>query len=367
MRDSRCTPINPLCRTFNISNGNCLSCFPGYFLANGSCLVGSNPDSDVNCKLRDPTGKCLQCYAGFYISANTTCMTSNPLCKTLNFTNGACLTCYSGFVLQAGNCVVSSSDNSDPNCVTFVGTACAQCYTGFFVQEGTCRRINVLCRTYNSSNGFCLSCYPGYTLSSGQCVIPRSFTLSVQDPYCLQRRESACVQCSSGYFPLAGVCQIVNPLCRTSNSLGSCTSCYSGYVIQDGNCVIVQQVNIPYCQAIVNGYCQRCIHGYYVQSPLQCSPVSILCVTYDQNTGSCLSCITGYFLQVGQCIYPAMGFDQNCMNYDVSAYCSQCRPGFYLLNYVCARIDPFCVNFDTATSTCSRCGGGRTPNGAACA
>jgi len=167
MKGTLCTPINPLCRTFNISTGNCLSCYPGYYLSTGACLVGTNPNSDVNCKLRDLAGKCLQCYSGYYLSGNATCMASNSLCKTLDFSNGACITCYSGYVLQGGNCVVSSSDNSDPNCVTFMGTVCSECYTGFFVQSGTCKRINVLCRTYNSSSGLCLSCYPGYTLSRG--------------------------------------------------------------------------------------------------------------------------------------------------------------------------------------------------------
>jgi hypothetical protein len=167
------------------------------------------------------------------------------------------------------------------------------------VRAGVCARINILCRTHNSSNGFCLSCYPGYTISNGQCVIPRAFALSVQDPYCLQRSGTSCIQCSSGYFPLSGVCQNVNPLCRTIGQGGSCTSCYNGYFLQNGMCVIVQAVNIPFCQTIVNGYCQKCIQGYYVQTALQCSPVSILCSTYDQNTGNCLSCIAGYFLQVG--------------------------------------------------------------------
>ena len=56
--------------------------------------------------------------------------------------------------------------------------------------------------------------------------------------------------------------------------------------------------------------------GYYKETPQSCSPVSILCKTYDQNTGYCLSCIYGYFLQVGQCVYPSMGFDSNCISYD---------------------------------------------------
>jgi hypothetical protein len=128
----------------------------------------------------------------------------------------------------------------------------------------------------------------------------------------------------------------------------------------------VQELSIPFCQLISGIACQRCIQGYYTQTPQLCSPVSILCSTYDQNTGNCLSCISGYFLQVGQCIFPSMGFDQNCMNYDVSAYCTSCKPGYYLLNYVCSKIDPFCVSFNYSSLSCSSCGGGKTASGAGC-
>jgi hypothetical protein len=117
MKGTLCTPINSLCKTYNTTTGNCLSCYPGYYLLNGSCLVGPRPTTDANCKLWNDSGKCLQCYSGYFLSANTTCMVSNPLCKTLDISNGACLTCYTGFSLVTGNCVVSSSDNSDPNCV----------------------------------------------------------------------------------------------------------------------------------------------------------------------------------------------------------------------------------------------------------
>jgi proprotein convertase subtilisin/kexin type 5 len=264
MKGTICTPINPLCKTYNTTTGNCLSCYPGYYLLNGNCFVGVNPvTDDVNCKLRDSTGKCLQCYSSYYISANATCKMANPLCKTLDFTTGDCLTCYNGYSIQSGNCVVSSANNSDPNCIKVIAGVCSECYTGFFVGGGVCTRINVLCKTSNSSNGWCLSCYPGYTLSNGQCVIPPSFTLSVQDPYCIQRSGSTCTQCSTGYFPLSGVCQIVNPLCRTVDKSGNCTSCYNGYIIQSGNCVVVQDLTIPFCQIIGNGICQKCNQGYY--------------------------------------------------------------------------------------------------------
>ena len=51
-------------------------------------------------------------------------------------------------------------------------------------------------------------------------------------------------------------------------------------------------------------------------------------------------------------MFPAMGFDANCMGYDTSAFCKSCNPGYYLLNYLCAKIDPYCVDFDEEENEC---------------
>lgn len=98
------------------------------------------------------------------------------------------------------------------------------------------------------------------------------------------------------------------------------------------------------------------MQGYFRSSPKVCSPASILCFTYDQNTGACLSCRGGYFLQAGACVYPSMGIDQNCISYDASAYCSQCKPGYFLNNYLCKQVDPNCVKFDYQANSCKECG-----------
>mgnify|MGYP002375392763 FL=1 len=112
--------------------------------------------------------------------------------------------------------------------------------------------------------------------------------------------------------------------------------------------------------------CKQCMQGYYNAAPNICGAVSILCNTYDQNTGACLSCRAGYFLQSGSCVYPAMGFDSNCLSYDASAYCGTCKPGYYLLNYICTKIDPNCVNFDSVGMQCLACGNGKTTKGSGC-
>lgn len=55
--------------------------------------------------------------------------------------------------------------------------------------------MNVLCKSSNVVTGECLSCYPGYVVSKGDCVIPQQSS-STSDPYCLEYQGSVCKKCS---------------------------------------------------------------------------------------------------------------------------------------------------------------------------
>jgi len=63
-------------------------------------------------------------------------------------------------------------------------------------------------------------------------------------------------------------------------------------------CIVERSLDIPHCFIVAGDKCQECINGYYVKNNV-CSPVSILCSTYDLRNGYCTSCIPGYFLQDG--------------------------------------------------------------------
>lgn len=101
---------------------------------------------------------------------------------------------------------------------------------------------------------------------------------------------------------------------------GLCTSCYTGYSLIAGNCIVAAVVNIPYCSNVVGNQCTSCINGFFVENGA-CSLVNILCGTYDANSGNCLSCIRGYVFQSGICILPSLGIDPNCKHY-TNSYCS---------------------------------------------
>jgi hypothetical protein len=172
-----CIPVNPLCKS-NDATGACTSCFPGYSLSAGSCGIAGN--SDPNCQTRDSNGICSSCYSGFYLNLTSgKCAGLNPLCKTSNTTNGNCLSCYPGYALSNGLCGVSFKD---PNCQEYdANNNCIKCASKYFLNttSGSCQPVSPLCQTSNSLSGVCLSCYQGYILQAGQCIIGTSSTTDV--------------------------------------------------------------------------------------------------------------------------------------------------------------------------------------------
>lgn len=153
-------PVNPGCRTYS-SDGNCTSCFQGYSVNAGLCVVALN--TDPNCKNSADSG-CLECYVGyFYSSADKICKRLNPLCRTSNLVTGACLTCYQGYKVNnlSGNCEIFFQD---PNCPEFKDNLCVRCLDRYYLKSGACAAVNPLCKDYSAADGACQSCYPGYSI-----------------------------------------------------------------------------------------------------------------------------------------------------------------------------------------------------------
>ena len=56
------------------------------------------------------------------------------------------------------------------NCVEFEGDQCLKCFNMFYVKDNTCQEVDPLCKTFDSSNGQCTTCYSLFTLRGGECV-----------------------------------------------------------------------------------------------------------------------------------------------------------------------------------------------------
>lgn len=181
LRNGTCNPVNTLCKTSNASSGECLSCYTGYSLKNGKCLTTY---ADPNCAKYDQEGVCANCSAKYYMRDGL-CTRVSPLCKTYNIGTGVCLTCYPGYYLAGGACWAGNDPNLDANCnLRSLTGACLQCIASYYLADnGYCKAANPLCRTFNNSNGDCLSCYKGYVIKEKTCALESSGST---DPNCLK-------------------------------------------------------------------------------------------------------------------------------------------------------------------------------------
>lgn len=131
------------------------------------------------------------------------------------------------------------------------------------------------------------------------------------------------------------ICVPVSDQCATHDQAGYCTSCYKGYALQYGKCVLaaVQKVNDAGCATWdwESQCCLKCSVRYYFNSQRKCVPVSDSCQTYNESSGACTSCYSGYVLNGGEC---QMG-NSLCKCSDSNGACTECYQGYLLNNGNC--------------------------------
>jgi proprotein convertase subtilisin/kexin type 5 len=183
-----------------------------------------------------------------------------------------CTSCFNGYVLASGSCIFSPLNSAlppDAGCAlwNWSNQTCVACSHFWFFKNGVCTPVSDLCKTYDNVIGVCLTCYLGYDLVNGNCVI--STTNSKSDIGCANWNwtSQVCLSCSPYWVLVNGACHSVSPYCKTYDSTGICTSCFTGYSLSNGTC----------------------------------SAVLTLCRTQDSN-GICLTCYNGYALYQGQCV-----------------------------------------------------------------
>ena len=285
---STCSPVNPLCDAYDMSNGLCITCVQGYAIQNNTCL--SFTDINPQCLQFDSNGVCLNCSSGYYIGTNSICTLVSLLCNGYDMSNGLCITCVQGYAIQNDTCL--SFTDINPQCLSFDNSGvCLNCSSGYYI--GTiCSPVNPLCNTYDMSNGQCITCVQGYAIQNNTCL---SFTDI--NPQCLSFDNSGvCLNCSSGYYiGISSICSPVNPLCNAYDmSNGQCITCVQGYAIQNNTCLSFTDINPQCLQFDNNGVCLNCSSDYYIGPNSICISVSPLCNAYDMSNGLCITCIQGY-------------------------------------------------------------------------
>jgi hypothetical protein len=95
---------------------------------------------------------------------------------------------------------------------------------------------DVGCATWDWKNQVCLACSNRFVFNGQQKCVP------VSDNCQIWNANGACTGCYSGYILNAGQCVLGNSLCQVSDSNGACTTCYSGYILDNGNCVPISSL-----------------------------------------------------------------------------------------------------------------------------
>ena len=87
---------------------------------------------------------------------------------------------------------------------------------------------------------------------------------------CAQWLEGVCVKCvPRGYIDFEGNCALVSDSCNTFDIFsGDCTSCYGGFVLKDGKCILDETRLQSNCASfdVTNKICTRCYNGSFLNT-----------------------------------------------------------------------------------------------------
>lgn len=225
----RCESIDPLCASYDLKSGACQRCYNGYEIKEGKCLRKADTADSASLYASNPlcsqwkNGVCLSCSSRSFLNQNNVCQEVDPQCREYIKGTGECKTCFDGYAPKGLQCIqVAVTTNQDPFCSRFSSDKlqCVECAPGTFLNSvGKCTLVDTQCKTYSKVNGECLSCYGGYRLFEGKCIVSQDgesysqYTYS--DPFCAQWQAGRCVKCASqSYFNDEKVCTPIDSSCR---------------------------------------------------------------------------------------------------------------------------------------------------------
>lgn len=146
--DGKCAVVSDLCNTWDPTTALCVTCYTGYTNTNGVCSV-TPPNSPPICPPRT-------------VKLNGQCKQVSDLCNTWDAVTGACVTCYGGYKISSGTCVVDNGWTAPPN---------TSCPFRYVYKNGNCQAVSDLCNTWDQVSALCLTCYGGYRLVDGKCIV----------------------------------------------------------------------------------------------------------------------------------------------------------------------------------------------------
>ncbi|EGD78422.1 hypothetical protein PTSG_09118 [Salpingoeca rosetta] len=297
------------------------------------------------CTACDASGGCSQCTTGKCGSPYCCAPGTSSRCTRCGY-NGQCTACASPYTLSNGYCYYPGTAYSSTTTTTTTpfsyGRNCAynyQCPSGKCGYPYCCRPgVSSRCASCNYY-GSCVACYSGYTLFDGNCYYTSTTTTqspSVATAYartCSYSSQCESYLCRGSYCCNSGV----SSACESCNYLGQCSSCQSGYYVQNGNCIYQGSAyagdscvsdgvcqsgfcsNYRCCSGYVNGCtscdvygnCDRCASGLQLDDNGECSDIRS---AYDG----------GYYCDNDEHCSSGICRESSCCNYEIDTLCTAC-------------------------------------------
>ncbi|EAR97554.2 leishmanolysin family protein (macronuclear) [Tetrahymena thermophila SB210] len=228
----------------------------------------------------------------------------------------------------------------------------------------------LFCKDGCSLNGFCLKgicvCKQGFggldcstKLQQNQMIFQKNIINECPENTYLNPNNVCMSDCVEGYYKSGKTCQKCSSKCSECKGppANQCTKCNMQYHLQNGDCIekkicsqkIQEQEN---CQVCAGTICTSCLSGYLLQDRV-CKKCSSNCLECFKETDFCLSCKSGFVLSQNKCIQPIKGCKQQDQN-NPSA-CLQCQDDYFLdSNNTCV----FCGEgyfYDYQKQACQKC------------
>ena len=363
--DKKCTQIDHCQESIY---GNCISCFPGYYLnkKNNTCLLKENNFSycsqtldGENCELCDEyhyfdengkcaysgycvesqNGKCKKCLPNYYLASTNSVCSTEEHCSYGDVDTGLCNTCdEDGYYLdyQDYKCKSNKEENDFMNCTRVFEGKCTQCIFGYKLTNDSKCTITYNC--LKAENGTCISCQNKYYLGlDHKCT-------NVE--HCIYSNEfEICLECEDNYYynQLYKNCSKAEgdfENCKYSEK-DSCTECKSNYYLNKNDSLCYDNTQEgPFYKCAKsdnnNEYCEECIDNYYLGiGDNKCSLIEDCKFSEDEFT--CIECDDFFCLDLNKqmCVRNYYLLDENIKIYfacertnEDGTACEKCINGY---------------------------------------
>lgn len=143
--------------------------------------------------------------------------------------------------------------------------------------------------------------------------------------------------------------------CKSINANYTCTACFDGYDLINATCQLKNDTAASqtdqFCSNFSNGSCVSCVTRYFLSSSGKCLQVDPNCQNYTDK-GVCQLCYIGFKYMNGIC----MKYDFNNFWFNIpSSNAIQCVFRSVNINGACVRVNDQCATWSNTTALCTGC------------